>query len=130
MSLYDFAEPTGALAATARLHIGAVRIATPDELIVLAEDALWTARRAAGCLVQPEVGDTVLLLAAEGRDFTILNVLERASRSPVSVTHADGIALRAPVISMVADEALRVRAPKAELEFTTLSLRSAAATLV
>ena len=130
MSLYDLVEPAAPIVRSARLCVGAVRIATPDELIVLAEDSLWPARRAEGCLVQPEVGDSVLLLATEAENFIILNVLERASRAPVSLTHASGILLEAPTIALVASETLRARAPKAELDLLDLTVRSAAATLV
>jgi len=130
MSIFDLAERATSLSAATRLHVGVVRIATADELIVLAEDTLWPASRAASCLVQPEAGDTVLLLAAEGREFTVLNVLERASRSGLSIAHEDGIILRGPTLSLIAEEALQVRAPHADLEITTLNLRSAAATLV
>jgi hypothetical protein len=130
MSLYELTEPATSLTVSTRLIVGAVRIATPDETIVLAEDALWPARRAASCLLQPEAGDAVLLLAAPERGLTILSVLERASRSPILLTHEDGIVLRAPTLALIADDALRVAAPKAAMDIAEWTMRSAAATLV
>jgi hypothetical protein len=132
MSLYDLVEPVAEAPAVrgAHLCVGAVRIASTDQFVVLMQDALWPARRAEGCLVEPEVGDSVLLLATEPESLFILNVIERANRTPVLLTHAEGIRLQAPTIAVVATETLSARAPRAEFDILHLTLRSAAATLV
>jgi len=75
--------------------------------------SLVRARRAAGCLVQPEPGDLVLAACTAGLDPLIIAVLVRATTAPatLSVPEAEGLTLSAPVLAL--------RAPSLEVEAET-----------
>lgn len=130
MSSLAFAESSISKGADARLLIGSVRIATADEFVVSVQDGLCPARRAEGCLADPQPGDRVLLLVAEGGDVFIINVVERAGREPMRLSHPVGLTLSAPAVSIDASETLSASAPKAVLNLTEVTLRSASALLV
>ena len=85
------------------------------------------ARRAVGCLVEPAVGDRVLVAgAAASEEWYVLSVLDREERAPVTLSaeHDLGLASRhgavrvfaATEIDLAAGGAARVTAPELHVE--------------
>lgn len=58
-------------------EVGVLEAIDARGLSVRTDDGSFTARRAASCLLQPEVGDVVLLAVVPSRDCYVLAVLER-----------------------------------------------------
>lgn len=94
---------------------------------------------AAGCLLRPQAGDTVLLLLCDPGPCLVLCVLERAGgdacvRLPGGselLGDAQGLRLRAPQVDVLASSALRLQAPdldmkaaRCRLSSSTLELRT------
>ena len=59
------------------LETGKIVTAMPSRFVVMAGDAAMLARQAVGCLVEPRVGDTVLLAVTGAEEAFILSVLTR-----------------------------------------------------
>jgi hypothetical protein len=72
-----------------------------------------TATRAASCMLEPQVGDTVLAAALAGAGPIVIAVLHRASEAPVvvSVPGAAALHLAAPEIALAASKRLTADAP-------------------
>ncbi|NDJ56385.1 DUF3540 domain-containing protein [Enterobacteriaceae bacterium 4M9] len=59
---------------------------SPNGNVVVESNGLgWTCRRAASCLLTPELGDTVLIVQSDNDTLWLLAVLERAS--PENLSH-------------------------------------------
>ncbi|WP_051356457.1 DUF3540 domain-containing protein [Azorhizobium doebereinerae] len=90
-------------AEAADLRVGRVVALAGDGAVrVAAGEADRPARRAAGCLVEPAVGDLVLLATA-GADSFVLSVLDRLlpGEAALSVPGADSVRLAAPQLALV-----------------------------
>jgi hypothetical protein len=130
MSSLVFAESSISNSGDARLLIGSLRTASGDEFVVFVQDGLHPARRAEGCLADPQPGDSVLLIVSDDGDVFIINVIQRASRGPLRLSHPVGLTLAAPALAIQADETLSASAPKAVLHLADVTLRSASASLI
>ncbi len=99
-------------AARAELVTIAVQGVEADGTLLLGSGRV-RARRASGCLVQPEPGDLVLAACSAGLDPLIITVLVRATAAPatLSVPGAEGLTLTAPMLAL--------RAPSLEVEAET-----------
>lgn len=78
---------------SADLVTGQVRMASGDSLVVELSGCLATVRRAASCLVRPEIGDTALVFRTADRGGFLLAVLVRASKEPVTLGFERGVTL-------------------------------------
>jgi hypothetical protein len=118
-------------------EVGTVTAAEELVFTVSAVTGEHAARRAVSCLVAPEVGDEVLLVAEEGRAW-ILAVLERREGAPValeaggdlavrlrhgrfSVAAQEGIDLSTAQEASIASGTLRVTAAEAGIQLDRLS---------
>lgn len=90
------------------------------------------AGRAVSCLVEPAVGDTVLLLADSPVGQRILAVLDRSAAAPVTLTGGEGrdVTLAAPAVTIAASRRAAVQAPDAEVTASRLAVRADSASLV
>ena len=88
------------------LVTGQVTERTDQGFLVRAEGETVQARRAVGCLLEPDISDRVLLLD-EGGVYHILNILERT----------------APTNTLSSDRELRLQAPAISMEGPSVSLR-------
>lgn len=79
-----------------RLAYGAVTGLTEDRLLIRTQSGLCVAFRAAGCLLAPERGDSVLVAESDDGPSYALSVLERASEAPGTVGIDEGFTLSAP----------------------------------
>ena len=91
--------------------------------------------RAAGCLIEPEIGDTVLVYTEPDGTAYILSVLVRAGTGPAVLPLPDGASFRAgdggfriesPDVTVAAGKNISVSAPAGKAAFGTLSVRGAA----
>lgn len=100
---------------------GTVRVAVGD--------VEWPAQRALSCLVEPMVGDRVLVASA-GEEAFVLAVLDRLlpGEAALSVAGASRVALTAPQLAVEAREGLALKAGAA-LEIEAPRLRIGADTL-
>jgi hypothetical protein len=73
-------------------QIGTVESCNEALVLVRTSSGLQHSRRAASCLIAPQVGDTVLL-AMEGAKAWILAVLERAQQGPLSIESAQDLVI-------------------------------------
>ncbi len=112
---------------------GTVEAARPGQLRVLAEGAggvSLDARRAAGCLLRPEVGDVVLCHAQNGAPVYVLSVLERTAGVPVLDVEGDlniqaggRLGIEAQDVRVGAGRILQLEAPDVNLTARTGRLR-------
>ncbi len=91
-------------------------------------ECAYLAKRAAGCLLEPEVGDKVLALREGCNAVYILNVLEKAS-GPGTLNFSDTLQIRAPEINMIGTSKLAlhgaevgIHGAKGSLSFDRLEL--------
>ena len=113
---------------------------TDGEIYIVAGDdgSKIQARRAAGCLLRPEVGDRILVAREAGQESYILSVLVKANSEArlelggASMTgHEDGLSLTAESIDISAGKQAKIRAPeiglsgiKGAADFLTFNLNS------
>jgi hypothetical protein len=90
-----------------RLTSGALERREGAALLVRVGGALVEARRAKGCLVEPEVGDTVLVARSDEAAF-VLSVLVGASASVVAVEGDLTLRSRSGRVAVVGDESVSV----------------------
>lgn len=77
-------------------EVGTVASVAGAVIEVSTEGGAYEARRAAGCLLAPQVGDEVLVAVAPGRACWVISVLER-DESAGAVLELDGdVTIRAP----------------------------------
>jgi hypothetical protein len=84
--------------AVARQEVATVVVAAQDSaamLTVRASGGTYEARRAASCLLAPEVGDEVLVAIIPGRPCYVLAVLERDVAAPARLEVTGDLALQA-----------------------------------
>lgn len=95
-------------------------------------DGRRLAARAAGCLLEPAEGDTVLLGRSGPDRAFILTVLLRGpdAAATVSVEGADSVTLRAPALSLRGDESCSVATACLDVEAGETELRSGRARLI
>jgi hypothetical protein len=74
---------------------GEVVAIRPAGILVRTETAEFDARRAVGCLVEPRVGDRVLIASQEDGDAFVLSVLSRAERAATTISAEGDLLLRA-----------------------------------
>jgi len=103
--------------------------------VVAIDGELWTvrtaladvpARRAAGCLLEPAVGDRVLLLTVEGDDAYVLQVLDRRAPGGATISVEGDLTLRSlrgkvsvaaqEGVELVSAAAVRILASAVEVE--------------
>lgn len=111
-------------------QLGHVTAMEGTEVRVTTSDGERVCSRARGCVIEPAVGDLVLLAVAEPRSY-ILDVLEREAKGPtefavegdlairarggsVSITATEGVALAAPATTLTSS-VLKVAASEAEV---------------
>ncbi|MCE5248703.1 DUF3540 domain-containing protein [bacterium] len=76
------------------LKTGAVRAVENRSYLIEAEGLLRRAVRAVGCLIEPEINDTVMICIDTGGTWYILSVLCRESAEPVTVPFEHGVSVR------------------------------------
>jgi hypothetical protein len=100
-------------------HAGEVERAQGSALVVSSAAGVQHARLAASCLLQPQVGDVVLVATHADQPY-VLAVLQRASATP-AVLHIDGDA------QLSASGRLQLQAESVEIATERLSVWSRAA---
>jgi len=100
---------------------GEVKFRSVDHYIVLLAHGAFRARRAAGCLLEPEVGDMVLTAASEEGKVFILSVLTRGpNQSEARVSTPGGaITLGGDYVTLRPAKELSIAAPAFTLEAET-----------
>jgi hypothetical protein len=110
---------------------------TPDGFIVSTQDGIFTARHALSCLVEPAVGDRVLVAGDRGNALFIIAVLERPGNAPISIVisrditvgvsngsfsiaAAQGINLVSAEDMTLASSEIKISAPSASIFFENL----------
>lgn len=123
--------PAPAVAGTA-LAVGTITASDGGRLTVAAGGISLEARRAVSCLIEPAVGDTVLLLADGRVGQRVLAVLDRDAATALTLTAGDGrgLTIAAPDITLSADRRLSATAPETALVGQSLSVRVERASLV
>jgi hypothetical protein len=118
--------------------VGAVLALTPDGFIVSTQDGIFAARHAFSCLVEPAVGDRVLVAGDPGNALFIIAVLERPGNAPVSIpisrdvtigvsngsfsiAAAHGINLVSAKDMTLTSSELNISAPRASIFFENLT---------
>ena len=101
------------------LESGTILRKEPDSYAVWLRDEEVSAHRAAGCLLDPEPGDRVLLVGLAGEPLRILSVLARASGETARLTFPSGLDLA------VSGKPLAIRSPEGVVLETDASLRVA-----
>jgi len=98
-----------------------------DRFMILAEGVSSLALRAAGCLLQPEPGDTVLTVVAEDGTTYILNVLARTESADTARISAPGnlMLLKGEQISIEPRKALNISSPDFNLEACSATANTA-----
>lgn len=97
------------------LQAAEVKVRSEDEYVVLLEHRPQRARRAAGCLLEPEAGDVVLTAATPSGAVFILSVLTRRADSKEGRVSVPGAAMT------LSGEYLHLR-PSRELSVATSQL--------
>ena len=94
------------------METGIVQGCGREACIVLSEAGIRSARRAAGCLLQPQAGDRVLCINDERGQYYILNVLERSAETPAVVDFEHGAVIRSErgAITLAASQRLDLTA--------------------
>lgn len=116
---------------------GEVIAISPEGFAVRSEGGVLGARRAASCLLCPEMGDAVLVGGESSENVYVIAVLERANDSPsrlavegdlqlaasgsVSVSGQAGLSLSSPAHCVLSSEELTVRSNRATLLCERLS---------
>lgn len=104
-------------AGRAQLHHAKVQALQGDGCVVICADGLFVLSTAAGCLLQPAPGDTVLVSIADGKGF-VIQVLTRHGEKPARL-HVQG-----DTELHVRDGQLRLAADTLDLQAATLSLQA------
>lgn len=104
------------------LTSGTVQARHEDALLVAGSFGLVRARRAEGCLLQPEIRDTVLLALLDDGSAWIISVLYRAD------SHACG-EVCLPAQSRLQTRSLTLRADELHLSGQTVAIRAGLLTL-
>jgi hypothetical protein len=111
---------------------------TPDGFIVSTNDSIFTARHALSCLVEPAVGDRVLVVGDPANALFIIAVLERPGNAPISIVTsrdiavgvsngsftiaaAQGVNLVSAEDMTLASSELKISAPRASIFFENLT---------
>lgn len=110
-------------------ELARVEATLPDGYLVRGSGVPIAARRAASCLLAPEVGDRVLIAVSELGEAFVLAVLEQSSEV-TRLTVSGDLELRARSVSIAADEAVRIGSGD-ELQITApkLALRTLEGTI-
>jgi hypothetical protein len=101
-----------------RLFTATIKGRCDTRYTLLSSGAVTTAERAAGCLLQPEPGDTVLTVTAEDGSAYILNVLARGAAAVDARITAPGsrMLFEAEQIWIAGGKGLAISAPRLILE--------------
>lgn len=91
-------------------EVGVLEAIDARGLTVRTDDGTFTARRAASCLLQPEVGDVVLMAVVPSRDCYVLAVLEREPGAAARVSFDGDVDLHLPAgrLAMTAQEGVSI----------------------
>jgi hypothetical protein len=92
-----------------RRKLGTVRSAGRDGLVVEIAGGRVSARRADGCLLEPEVGDEVVLLESDAGVW-ISDVLERAGSGAAVLAGRGDVSLSGRTVTIAADGPVNVAA--------------------
>ena len=115
----------------AALYFGEVKARHENRYIVLTDLGSLRAKRASGCLLEPRIGDRVLLAAADATQAYILNVLERSQPNQTAVLSAGGdlawripgrLEIRAGSVDLEGSEKVSLNTP--ELTLNTMTART------
>jgi hypothetical protein len=108
--------------------VGSVVSTAERALQVAVAGVTHEARRAASCLLEPEVGDLVLVTLVPGRGCYVLAVLERQDTGHARLVHEGDLELQLPTgrLSMTAAQGMSVVSGK-EVSCVTSSVRLHAA---
>jgi Protein of unknown function (DUF3540) len=118
--------------------VGAVLALTPDGFIVSTQDGIFQARHTLSCIVEPAVGDRVLVAGDPGNALFIIAVLERPGNAPISIVMrrdvtvgvsngsfsiaaAQGINLVSAKDMTLTSSELKISAPRASIFFENLT---------
>ncbi len=105
----------------ASLSFGTVTGALDDRFLIRQGSRMLPARRAAGCLLAPELGDRVLLASDGAEEHYVLQVLARVSTEPGRVGLEEGLVLHGgagplemagETLRLTAGERLELKAPE------------------
>lgn len=101
-----------------------VSLTGAPQLRFIDDDGVQCARLAFGMLLQPEVGDTVLV-GSDGTTCWILQVLCRTGvpRARIAVPGANCLHIEAPQLSLCGDRTLHLETPKLSLVAASAELR-------
>ncbi|CAM4079946.1 DUF3540 domain-containing protein [Serratia silvae] len=98
-----------------------VNLLNNGTMMVESEGRGWHCRRAASCLMTPELGDRVLIASVDGQ-FWLLAVLERAESQHPAVLSVEGDLQIAPQGNLsLASEALNITAKTSDCHIDTMS---------
>ena len=89
------------------LQTGKVKLIENRSYWVEASQGLHQAIKAASCVIEPQVGDTVLLFADSESRYYLLSVLTRDAQSPAEMVFDQGLSIKTP------DKDLRIDAHQA-----------------
>ena len=88
---------------------GEVKLIANQSFWVEVSQILHEASKAVGCVIEPQIGDTVLLFLESDDQNYILSVLSRGTESPVEMVFDKGVSIKAP------EKAMRIEAKEAVL---------------
>lgn len=111
--------PITQMAADTVVHVhGLVTRRLDDTFEVEARQGVFRATKAAGCLLEPEAGDKVLLTVDPLGASYILNILERPRDKPLEISAPGGLTVRTPAgaFKIEAEESISLGAPTLEID--------------
>ncbi|MFH1134507.1 MAG: DUF3540 domain-containing protein [Pseudomonadota bacterium] len=82
------------------LAMGEIKGRSGQRYLVLSDQGLSPAHRSAGCLLEPEIGDQVLLLLAEDQPLYILHVLRRGRQENTARISVEAPELKVASLSL------------------------------
>ncbi|QDQ86804.1 DUF3540 domain-containing protein [Alcaligenaceae bacterium SJ-26] len=134
MAAQSAAGVQGSSPGRASLHHVKVQALQGDCCVVICADGFYNLPVAAGCLLQPQPGDTVLASLADGQGY-VIQVLQRHAAGTPACLRVEGnteldvrggsLRLAAESIDMQAAQAWRVRAQTGMVETGLLSIEAA-----
>ncbi|MGO3126008.1 MAG: DUF3540 domain-containing protein [Advenella sp.] len=105
--------------------IGVVKTQDEQEFVVECDGHEWVCRRAASCLLQPQVGDTVLISGPERERVYLIAVIEQAQQNESTVSVPGKLNISADSVNIHSAAAMQLRGGTA-LDINTAQLKLSA----
>ncbi|MGO1766299.1 hypothetical protein CAP48_00150 [Advenella sp. S44] len=107
--------------------IGTVKKQQAQEFVVECDGYEWVCRRAASCLLQPQIGDTVLISGPERERVYLIAVIEQAQQNESTVNVPGRLNISADSVNIQSAAAMQLHGGTA-LDLTTAQLKLSAKT--